>query len=123
MSQILIYDKAMCCNTGVCGPSVDPVLPRFAADLDWLQQQGHNVLRYNLAQDPAEFAASETVQKLLQEEGVECLPVVLVDESIVSRSRYPSREEFASWTGTQIKTGLSLPVVDQDCCSGESGCC
>lgn len=30
-----VYDKPMCCATGVCGPQVDPVLPRFAADLDW----------------------------------------------------------------------------------------
>ncbi|HRX83200.1 MAG TPA: arsenic metallochaperone ArsD family protein, partial [Pirellulaceae bacterium] len=37
MAKIEIYDKPMCCSTGICGPEVDPILPRFAADLDWLK--------------------------------------------------------------------------------------
>ena len=56
MTKVQIYDKAMCCSTGICGPQVDPVLPKFSADLDWLKDQGHDVVRFNLAQDPAEFA-------------------------------------------------------------------
>ena len=27
MKTIQVYDKPMCCSTGVCGPKVDPVLP------------------------------------------------------------------------------------------------
>lgn len=27
--KIQIYDPAMCCSTGVCGPSVDPELVRI----------------------------------------------------------------------------------------------
>ena len=69
MSKVQIYDKAMCCSTGVCGPQVDPVLPTFAADLDWLKQQGHDVARFNLAQDPTKFANNATVQKMLTDEG------------------------------------------------------
>lgn len=53
MSKVQIFDKAMCCSTGVCGPQVDSVLPRFAADLDWLKHPGHEVQRFNLAQAPA----------------------------------------------------------------------
>jgi hypothetical protein len=40
MKTILIYDRPMCCSTGICGPSVDPVLPRFAADLDTMKNAG-----------------------------------------------------------------------------------
>ncbi len=32
-ARIQVYDPAMCCSTGVCGPEVDPVLVRFATDL------------------------------------------------------------------------------------------
>lgn len=53
-----IYDPAMCCSTGVCGVEVDPRLPRFAADLAWLQGLGVRVERFNLAQDPRAFALS-----------------------------------------------------------------
>ena len=124
MTKVQIFDRAMCCSTGVCGPQVDPVLPRFAADLEWLQSEGHDVDRFNLAQDPAEFAKNTTVQQLLAEKGVECLPLVIVDDRVVSRSEYPSRENLALWTGTSMKPKSSLPMAsDSGCCGGNSGCC
>lgn len=122
--QVQVYDKPMCCSTGVCGPQVDPVLPRFAADLEWLSKQGHTVQRFNLAQQPAEFVRHATVQQLLASEGVECLPVVLVDGQVVSRGQYPSRDELASWTDTN-RTKESLPLATfkvGGCCGGDNCC-
>lgn len=124
MTRVQVFDKALCCSTGVCGPQVDPVLPRFAADLDWLRSQGHDVERFNLAQDPARFAQNPTVQRLLDEEGVECLPLVIVEDRVVSRSEYPSRENLALWTATTMKAQTSLPTAaDSGCCGGTPGCC
>jgi len=97
MSTFQVYDKPMCCSTGVCGPEVDPVLPQFAADLDWLKQQGHQVDRYNLAQQPQAFIENKTIHQLLNTEGTECLPVVIVDGRIVSRKVYPSRDTLTGW--------------------------
>ena len=124
MSKVQIFDKAMCCSTGVCGPQVDPVLPRFAGDLDWLESQGHDVQRFNLAHDPAEFAGNATVQKMLADEGVDCLPLVIIDDLVVSRGDYPSRDSLAIWTGTALKKNASLPVADTGgSCCGDTGCC
>ena len=123
MTKVQVYDKAMCCSTGVCGPQVDPVLPKFAADLDWLKDQGHDVARFNLAQDPAEFVSNPLVQRMLTDEGVECLPLVVVDDRVVSRSEYPSRENLALWTGTTAKPTSALPLSDSGGCCGGSGCC
>lgn len=122
MSQVQIYDRAMCCSTGVCGPQVDAELPRFAADLEWLREQGHNVDRFNLAHNATEFSANAAVSKLLGDEGVKCLPLILVDGQIVSRNDYPSRENLALWTQSKLKTKSVLPVADGGCC-GDSGCC
>lgn len=122
MSKVQIYDKPMCCSTGVCGPQVDPVLPRFAGDLEWLKSQGHRVERFNLAQQPQEFTANGQVQQLLENEGVDCLPLVVVDERVVSRSEYPSRDNLALWTGTTLKP-VSLPISSGDGCCGDAGCC
>lgn len=97
MKTIRVFDKPMCCSTGICGPSVDPVLPRFAADLEWLKSQGHDVERYNLAQQPAEFAKNELVKETLAKEGVDCLPLILFDGRIVNRRGYPSRELLGMW--------------------------
>ena len=79
MTKLAVYDPPMCCSTGVCGPAVDPVLPRVAADLDWLKRQGVQVERYNLAQQPQAFASNPTVTAALREHGNDCLPLVLVD--------------------------------------------
>lgn len=122
MMKIQVYDRPMCCSTGVCGPQVDPVLPRFASDLEWLKSQGHEVERFNLAQQPVEFTTNERVQRLLETEGVECLPLVLVDDRVVSRSEYPSRDELARWTGTVGKSA-PIPLVSDDRCCGDGGCC
>ncbi len=91
----------MCCSTGVCGPNPDPVLPRFAADLKWLAGQGLVVERFNLAGEPQAFASNEKVKTALVEYGNECLPLILVDDAVVSRGCYPSREELAGFVDLQ----------------------
>lgn len=123
MANVQIYDKPLCCSTGVCGPQVDPVLPRFAADLDWLAQRGNTVERFNLAQQPEEFTKNALIQQLLTAEGVDCLPLVIVNDHLVSRSEYPSRENLALWTQTALHT-TTLPIASDgnDCC-GDSDCC
>jgi arsenite methyltransferase len=112
MKTIQVYDKPMCCSTGICGPSVDPVLPRFAADLDWLKTQGHQVERYNLAQQPQAFIQNTAVHQLLATEGTDCLPLILVDGRVVSRRGYPSRELLSLWA-TPMASAQST-----GCCGG-----
>ncbi len=107
-ATVEVFDPSMCCSTGVCGPSVDPVLPRFAADLQWLEQRGAHVTRHNLAQEPAAFAADAVVKTALAEHGTECLPLILVDRRVVSRGRYPERDELARWVGLDDKPQTSL---------------
>jgi len=115
MKTVQIYDKPMCCSTGVCGPQVDPVLPQFAADLEWLKDNGHRVERYNLAQQPQAFIQNSEVHRLLASQGTDCLPLIVVDERIMSGGKYPSRQDLAAWTGSTI----SLPLVSTaSCCGG-----
>ncbi|MFM1941255.1 MAG: Arsenical resistance operon trans-acting repressor ArsD [Verrucomicrobiota bacterium] len=132
--RLEVYDPAMCCSTGVCGPNVDPKLVQFAADLDWLKSQGVVVERYNLAQAPAAFAGSDIVKATLAEQGTDCLPLVLVDGAVASVGSYPGRREMARWAGVKLP---ELPAFDPlllrpdptrnagggCCCSPDSGCC
>jgi AhpD family alkylhydroperoxidase len=110
-ATVEVFDPSMCCSTGVCGPSVDPLLPRFAADLDWLKDHGIQVTRHNLSQEPAAFAAAPTVQAALTERGTDCLPLILVDGRIVSQGTYPTRAELATWTGLD---GEPAPTLYSD---------
>jgi AhpD family alkylhydroperoxidase len=99
VAKLEVFDPAMCCSTGVCGPNVDPKLVQFAADLDWLRSQGVPVERCNLSQAPAAFASNETVKAMLDKHGTDCLPLVLVDGSIASVGAHPNRLEMAQWAG------------------------
>lgn len=108
MTRFLVFDPPMCCSTGVCGPQVDPQLPRFAADLQWLQNQGLQVERYNLAQQPQAFVQNAVVKQALVAEGEKCLPLVLLDGEIVSRGVYPARDELAALAGVDFTTEGSL---------------
>ncbi len=94
MPKIEVFDPPMCCSTGVCGPSVDPSLVRFAADLDWLKAQGVEVTRFNLAQDPAAFIDNRLVADTLRGK-VDALPLLLVDGVIASQGNYPDRDSLA----------------------------
>lgn len=94
MTALTIYDPPMCCSTGICGTDVDQRLVDFAADLDWLKAQGVPVRRINLSQEPAEFVANGAINALMQASGGEDLPALLVEGSVVSKGRYPSRAEL-----------------------------
>jgi arsenite methyltransferase len=97
--MIRVYDPPMCCSTGVCGPTVDPELVRFARDVAWFKHHGIEVERFNLAQEPGAFVENPTILALLNAEDTSCLPVVIVDDRVVSKNAYPSREELAALVG------------------------
>jgi hypothetical protein len=122
MKTIHVYDKPMCCSTGACGPQVDPALARFAADLEWLTTQGNQVERFNLAQQPGAFAENSEVRQILAAQGIDCLPLVMVDGVIASRGQYPSRESLALWAGSQAKELLPVMGTAGKCCGGSSSC-
>ncbi len=122
MKKLEVFDPAMCCATGVCGVDVDPVLVQFAADLKWVEEQGVNVQRFNLGQEPQAFAANPDVIKEM-EVGMDRLPILTVDERIVSTGMYPSRQQLAQKLGISATEGSMTPAQNQFCCSPKSVCC
>lgn len=93
--KLEIFDPPMCCATGICGNNVDPKLITFAADLEWLKTQGIDVVRHGLSFEPNEFVKNEDVKTTLQKEGNECLPIITMDNQLVYKGIYPSREQLA----------------------------
>ncbi len=128
MTKIEIFEPSMCCSTGVCGPNVDQTLVTFSADADWLKAQGVDVQRHNLSQEPKAFAANNIVKQALDKQGMKCLPLVVVNDTIVSRGKYPSREQLAAWANVSAaKSPRSGPAAKANAksggCCGPSGCC
>ena len=121
MSTLQVFDKPLCCSSGVCGPDVDPALVTFSADLQWLVQQGVQVQRINPAHQPTLFAASELVREELKKHGSECLPLVVVNDAVMSRGVFPSRSQLAGWTGITLHSLPELPVMKTGCCGDAEG--
>ena len=103
-----VFDPAMCCSSGVCGPNVDPTLPRFAADLEWLKAKGILVERYNLARDLGAFTENAVVKKALNSSGTKCLPLLLLDGQVIASGGYPTRQDLARESGVPYEPG---PVI------------
>ena len=120
MKKIEIYDPALCCSTGVCGVDVDQNLVTFAADVDWAKQNGAQIERFNLAQQPMAFAENPVVKDFLERSGQEGLPLILVDGAIALAGRYPNRAELARWAGITQTEAEASPAGN--CCAG-SRCC
>lgn len=129
MTTVRVFDPAMCCSTGICGPTVDPRLVRFAADLAWLEGAAVEVRRFNLAQEPAAFVAAPDVRAALEAKGDAALPIVEVDGAVKSSGAYPTRAELAVWAGVAppapslIDDAVAeLVALGAACASGSEPC-
>lgn len=95
----------MCCSTGLCGNDIDPALVSFAAHLKQLAEAGVQVERYNLGQQPMAFVQNPAVKSLLDQEGVESLPVIFWDGAVQLKGRYPTAAEREDWLRTATVEG------------------
>jgi hypothetical protein len=97
MKTIQVYDPAMCCSSGVCGPDIDPILPQVAAFLHQLKEHGVAVDRFNLSQQPMAFVQNPEVKNLLQSEGTEVLPLFFIDGQLALKGAYPDHDKRKEW--------------------------
>lgn len=77
----------------------DPAFEAFEAKLDWLETTGTLVERFDPRTAPGELDTRPAVQHVLSSEGPQALPLILVDNVIVSRGMYPSRTQLARIVG------------------------
>ena len=84
---------------GMCGVSLDRATATLESDLDWLEALGVVVERLDPDVDSAGIAQHEAARNLLSTQGRDCLPLVLVDEAVVSRGRHPTRTTLAHLAG------------------------
>ncbi len=111
--KIAVYDPPMCCSTGVCGPSVDPELVRVAADLAWLERRDVEVERFNPSQEPEAFEDVPLVKDTIARDGNGCLPLVLCDGALLSKGRYPTKQELAERAGLKIEPSIFTEAVKE----------
>lgn len=124
MSKLTIFEPAMCCDTGLCGVSVDPELLRISTTINTLKKQGIEVERYNLSSAPNAFVQNIQIKEILNKEGIKVLPVTMVNDKIIKKSSYPTNEELMSLLGITLNSLEEDQNKGGDCgCSGGGCCC
>ncbi|MDZ7761579.1 MAG: arsenite efflux transporter metallochaperone ArsD [Desulfovermiculus sp.] len=139
-ASLKVYDPPMCCSTGVCGTSVSEELVEFAGVLRKAEEQGVEVHRFNLSQQPQVFAENNNVRKTMAELGQQGLPLVYVDDVLAVSGRYPDKKELFELLGLDeaidtadsgkntiqgagvISLTDSITADSGECCPG-GGCC
>lgn len=102
MKIIEIFDPAMCCPTGLCGPNINPELFRIAVVLETLKRKGIEIARHNLRDEPQLYVSNKIVNDYLMEHGADGLPVTLVDNKIEVMGHYPTTDQLSEWTGINL---------------------
>jgi len=110
--KIEIYDPAMCCSSGLCGPSMDPVLVKMNEAVLALKKQGVEVTRFNLAQQPKEFMANTKIADLLHKNGKKVLPITVVNGEVFKTGEYPDYEGLCRTLNIEpMKKGKPISVA------------
>jgi len=130
MKKMQIFEPAMCCSTGLCGVGVDPELLRISTVLNTMEKNDINVERYNLTNSPQEFITNKVVNNFIKVNGVDGLPITVLDGEIVISGRYPKNDEFVkllnipmSFIGEQPKVAKATITQKSGCgCDGGSCC-
>ncbi len=123
--SLQVFEPAMCCSTGLCGPDPDAALVQFAADLKALAAEGVAVERFNLAQRPEAFVAQPAVVTAVNTLGTGVLPLIVREGRVVSHGRYPTLAELRAFVAEapEPEPAEMLPLDLADGCAPGSGCC
>ncbi len=138
--EVRVFEPALCCNTGVCGPDMaadsDDSLVVFTADMAFVKSQNGDIERHNMANDPMAFVTSETAKAFLEVAGSDGLPLTTVDGVTVMTGKYPTREQLLKFAGLEAAAPASaklLTMIDVSADAnadsapgnvcGPSGCC
>lgn len=101
MTELTLYEEAMCCSTGVCGPDPDDELVEVSAALDQLEDAYDDleVTRANMQHNIDQFLETQRIYDRVQEDGPSILPITVVDDEIVAEGEYLSYDELTAAIG------------------------
>ncbi|KRL65482.1 arsenite efflux transporter metallochaperone ArsD [Companilactobacillus versmoldensis] len=103
MTKVEIFERALCCETGVCGPNVDEELVLITAIEKYINDQGKDeIARTNLASNPKAFANQPIVYDLIKKNGAAALPVTIIDGKLMKTGEYPSVSDISNYLGIDL---------------------
>ncbi|PKN10709.1 MAG: arsenical resistance operon transcriptional repressor ArsD [Deltaproteobacteria bacterium HGW-Deltaproteobacteria-7] len=96
-NELIIYEGAMCCSTGVCGPEPDQTLIAFNETLKRLQTEYGDqltIMRASLTFNSLIFLSHPEIARLVKESGPEILPITTINGDLIARRKYLTYAEL-----------------------------
>jgi hypothetical protein len=84
----------MCCPTGLCGPTLDQTLLDLNEMILALQDEGLQVVRYQMTSHPNAFLNNPEVMRLVREQQMAALPITVVKGQVIKAGAYPTLAEI-----------------------------
>ncbi len=88
--RVEFFDPPLCCPSGVCGPTIDPVLLDVNEMVLTLQGEGISVVRYQMASQAQAFVNNREVFRLVREKQLAALPITVVNGQVLKVGAYPT---------------------------------
>jgi hypothetical protein len=95
MAAVIVVRRVPPPIIGVIGQVPAASFDTFEETLDWLEATGTPVERVDASEATEALARLPGARELLEREGAACLPIILVNDLVVSHARMPSRAELA----------------------------
>lgn len=95
--ELIVYEGAMCCSTGICGPEPDRTLIEFNETLKHLTGEygdSLKIMRASLTFDNFIFMAHPEIARLVKEGGPEVLPITTLNGEIIAGQKYLTYKEL-----------------------------
>ncbi len=92
-ANVEFFDPPMCCPTGLCGPTLDQTLLDVNEMAVKLKDAGIKIERYQMSSHPNAFMQNTEVMRLVREQQMEALPIIVVKGQVIKVGAYPTFEE------------------------------
>ena len=99
MAELIIYETAMCCSTGLCGPEPDKELVEFAETIRKLQKEFKDlkITRANMSFNINLFLENKEIFQLVKEDSPDILPITTLDGKIIAKRKYMKYDELKNF--------------------------
>lgn len=98
--ELIVFEGAMCCATGVCGPEPDRELIGFNETVKKLKDKYDGrltVMRASLTFNSLAFLSNPEIVRLVKENGPGILPVTTVNGKVIAKKEYMSYDELKTY--------------------------
>ena len=94
--SLIIYEGAICCSTGVCGPEPDKELIEFNETLKKIKLEFKDIeiIRASISFDAKMFLENKEIFQIIKEEGQKVLPIICINGNIVNKQKYLKLNEL-----------------------------